>query len=332
VIYLTQEENGKGRAYGFDNMRAFLIACVVVGHLLEICPNFPGRDPMYRVIYSFHIPALLFLTGYFGKFQPRQLFRGLIVPYFLLQTLYLLFTQHVLGVRVTMQYTTPYWLLWYLPVCLYCKLLIPLLDTQSKKQQIVFLLLAVAVALLAGYDRTVGYYLSLSRFLVFLPWFVLGYYCRKYQERQLALLTRYRWPLAAVFGAAACLSVAFLASSHFPKDVLYGSYPYATLGYDAALRGVLMLPALFWIGLLLCLFTGPLNRKIFAVSALGRNTLPVFLLHGFAVRLVAYKFPWLMGSPWAILWIGAGILLLLGNIFVGELFRLLFDGRKGKGT
>jgi fucose 4-O-acetylase-like acetyltransferase len=323
---MVQEE--KGRSYGFDNMRAFLIACVVVGHLLEICPNFPGKDLMYRVIYSFHIPAFLFLTGYFGKFQPRQIFRGLILPYFLLQTLYLLFAQHVLGVRVAMQYTTPYWLLWYLPVCLYCKLLIPMLDTQNKKQQLIVLLLAVALALLAGYDCTVSYYLSLSRFLVFLPWFVLGYYCRKHQERLLAYLARYRWLLAAIFGAVILFSAAFLANSHFLKDVLYGSYPYARLGYDAALRGMLMLPALAWIGLLLCLFTGPLNRKLFGISALGHNTLPVFLLHGFAVRLIAYKLPWLMSSPWAILWIGGGILLLLGNVFVGELFQLLFGGKR----
>lgn len=326
----NKTKNNRSRAFGLDNMRGFLMICVVFGHLLEICPDFPNRDLVYRVIYSFHMPAFIFLVGYFGKFDAAQILQGSILPYFLFQTLYLLFANHVLQVSLYYQYTTPYWLLWFLLVCIFYKLLIPFIDTQSKKKQAVYLALSVVVALIAGYDKTVGYYLSLSRFLVFLPWFILGYYCKKHEKALNALWNRYRWLIVTACLAVIGLSVVFFTLCQFPKDVLYGSYAYEILGYSPMIRAALMITALGWVALLLCVFTGPLGRKIPLLSALGRNTMPVFLLHGFVVRLVAYEYPMLLRTPLAIIWIGGGILLVFGNVFVGGLFRFLFSSFKRK--
>ena len=56
----------KERDYGFDNSKLILIILVVFAHLLEISTkNYGAKCDIYRVIYSFHMPAFVFLTGYF---------------------------------------------------------------------------------------------------------------------------------------------------------------------------------------------------------------------------------------------------------------------------
>ena len=59
----------KERDYGFDNSKLILIILVVFAHLLEISTkNYGSNNDIYRVIYSFHMPAFVFITGYFSKF------------------------------------------------------------------------------------------------------------------------------------------------------------------------------------------------------------------------------------------------------------------------
>ena len=59
----------KKREYQYDNLRFLLIALVVLGHLLEIAGDFPHRELLYELIYSFHMPAFLFLSGMFARFD-----------------------------------------------------------------------------------------------------------------------------------------------------------------------------------------------------------------------------------------------------------------------
>ncbi|WP_297195804.1 acyltransferase family protein [uncultured Flavonifractor sp.] len=57
----------KPREYRYDNLRFFLMALVVLGHLLEITPDIPYKRELYYLIYSFHMPAFLFLSGIFAR-------------------------------------------------------------------------------------------------------------------------------------------------------------------------------------------------------------------------------------------------------------------------
>ena len=219
------------RKYSFDNLRCFLIICVVLGHLLELCaPNFISTL-LYRIIYSFHMPLFIFLNGYFAKFNPIRIIKGYLIPYFLFQTLYLLFARNVLGLTDKFQYTTPYWILWYLLACLFYQLLIPFFDTKNPKKQLFFLTGALIFSLAIGFETTIGYFASLSRFFVFLPFFVLGLYYRKNEERMSVVSKKIK--ILAV-GVSACVilwSFFFLKSDRISNSMLYGSYSYAKLEY-----------------------------------------------------------------------------------------------------
>ena len=67
----------------FDTMKGIGILLVIVGHL-----NLIPRDPYRRIIFSFHMPLFLILSGYFCRVKPlKSLFisdlKRLVVPYVL---------------------------------------------------------------------------------------------------------------------------------------------------------------------------------------------------------------------------------------------------------
>ena len=77
------------RNYRMDNIRCILIFLVVFGHMLTWIPE---ADTPYRIIYLFHMPAFLFLTGYFSHFNISKILTQLAYPYILFQILYLILT------------------------------------------------------------------------------------------------------------------------------------------------------------------------------------------------------------------------------------------------
>ena len=75
----------KQRLYGYDNVKFILIFLVVLGHLLEISNPFPGKDVLYKLIYSCHMPVFIFISGFFAKFHGNKIVFHLIYPYLLFQ-------------------------------------------------------------------------------------------------------------------------------------------------------------------------------------------------------------------------------------------------------
>ncbi len=173
------------RDYRMDNLKGLLIFAVVLGHMLEL---FKGNDPnmklLYLVIYSFHMPLFAFVTGVFARYQPDRIRKNMIYPYLVFQTLYLLFENQVMEKEAQMQYTTPYWLLWYLFAIIVWNLVLPLVQGKefSGKKKLLILLAAFAAAVLIGFDDKAGYYLSFSRIVEFFPYFLMGVYFRGWKE------------------------------------------------------------------------------------------------------------------------------------------------------
>ena len=270
------------RSPRLDTLRALLMLLVVFAHCLEL---FWDGSLVYRAIYSFHMPALIFLTGYFSQDDGSRVKRTLLI-YLLFQTLYMLFDAHILGTGQALQYTTPYWLMWYSLAMVFWQLLLIPFARESRPRQLMLTGGAVLLALAAGYDQTVGYYASLSRTIVFLPFFLLGYMARRTPrvraavEQGLPLLPRIA--LCAVMAAVCAACVLYLR--RYPglsAPQMFGSYSYAAYGYDAVTRLKLYVIAGCFLALLLLLMPG---GRIPLLSRAGENTYPVFLLHGFLVR------------------------------------------------
>ncbi len=305
------------RDYSFDNIRAVLITCVVFAHLLEVRNPFPFGGDLYRVIYSFHMPTFLFICGWFARYNKKKLLFGLFFPYLMFQTAYIFFQRWLYGADVLLQYTTPYWLLWFLLALLIYYLLLPIYDVESTKKRIVLWVFTLLISLVIGYDATVGYGMSLSRIFVFQPWFLLGFYARRTKLRFIPPSIKG----IIVGGLGVCIVV--LCCSSISNEMLYGSYPYAALHYHAGIRLFLALMAMMWI-FVLCFILRPfINVRIPLITTLGQNTIFVFLLHGFIVKYIGYKKPHLLETCAGILFVTCLILLLTCNPITISLFRRL---------
>lgn len=313
-----------------DHLRAVLVFLVVFGHFLEASPD--GCMPLYRLIYAFHIPALLFLSGRFARFSLRRV-RGLLLLYAVCQLLYRLFDWLVLGnpQKVVSWLLVPYWHLWYLVVLIGCLALAPLLEKISRKLRPLAVLASLLVAVLWGAIPVSGYWLSFGRLLSFFPFFLTGLYCKNVRlpsgkHRVLPLF------LSALLTAAGTWLL--LRWDALPTGLLFGAQSFARLGATVVQKVFSLALAFCWICFLL-LFPWP-SRSIPLWTGIGQATIPIYLLHGFFV-LTAKHWALFVGldslAPLSALAVSLLLTVLLGS---PELSRRMntrfFPSSKGKNT
>lgn len=300
------------RDYSLDNVRFILIFSVVFAHLLEVCVPFEGNWKIYKFIYSFHMPVFIFLFGYNVKYSPKRIIYRWCIPYAIFQCAYIMFAKFALNANIYFQFATPYWLLWYMLVCIYYQLLLPLFDVADKHKQILAILCVFIMSFLIGNENSVGYYMSLSRFFVFQPWFVLGYYCKKNNVlERLSIHPKRRF--AILFASAAIIIFLIPYLWTIPNGLLYGSYSYSNCEATPWMRAMVSLISSSMILLLLVGVKPCLSKDLSLITSIGQNTFPIFLLHGFVVKAVPVYFRYLVSSPWSVILLSCAILLLTGN-------------------
>jgi fucose 4-O-acetylase-like acetyltransferase len=308
-----------------DNARFGLIALVIFGHCLEpLAGHSAWLAAIYRFVYLFHVPAFAFLSGAVASASlDARLLRGivfrLLLPYLAFQALYALAARTPgwpddgpAGVA------TPYWILWYLLSLAGWRLLLPLFARLRHR-----LAVAVLLALAAGCADDLGYYLSISRTLVFFPLFLLGWQhhraWRRWSRRHVAP------PLAL-----AALAGLLLAAARWKGATpwLYGSMSYADLGAgvsDGLLHRLMQMAAAV-LGCIAYLSLVP--HRAHPASRFGAHTLPAYLLHGFLIKLAvaAGAFGLLARAPVPLLFpLLAGLALLCAVVLSSAASRRLLQ-------
>src|SRR3954453_4538382 len=82
------------RTFYFDNAKFILIFFVVFGHMLRsFIEDHETIYTIYKVIYSFHMPAFILVSGFFAKgFYQKgyiiKITKKLILPYLIFQLIY----------------------------------------------------------------------------------------------------------------------------------------------------------------------------------------------------------------------------------------------------
>lgn len=304
----------KARDFSLDNIRFVLIFLVVFAHLLEGNTLLINGYYVYQFIYTFHIPVFIFLFGYNAKYSLKKIIFHWTIPYFVFQNIYILFQILVLKNNAGFQYTTPYWLLWYMLTCIFYQLLLPLFDTTNKNKQIILLLLTFVISIFVGFIKHIGYFMSLSRFFVFLPYFLLGYYCKKNSvldkcANNLKLQTVFLFLSIIIIIS----SILLLRYANIPNSILYGSCSYLSCKGSPWMRIIIFLIALGWISFLFIGVKSYLNKEVPLLTKIGKNTWSIFLLHGFIVKIVQTYYPCLISSYVQLVLISCIILLVTGN-------------------
>lgn len=270
----------EGRHGHIDALKGAGILLVVFGHLIEKpSANSMVLQMVYIDIYSFHMPLFVFLAGIFAReslkgCDYRKIVWTLFFPLVVFQAIYL-----AVG-WMTGWYSysafTPYWILWFIASMIGWRILLPLLASPAG------LLVALGGAVLVGYDGTVGYALSASRTIYFLPFFVLGHL---YGLPLVETAKKHRLVFACIF-AATMLVVTLWWQHGLDGSALTGSRDYGSAPPSSAFHGLARF-LLIGLGLAALIgFSAVIPRRSTVLEWLGERSLSIYLLHGLAVMVL----------------------------------------------
>lgn len=268
----------------FDNAKFLLMILVVFSHLLQ---PFIGDQKFYHDLYyfifTFHMPAFVFLAGYFAKpltkgHKLRELMKKFLLPYVFFQVFYTVY-YWLIGLRESLkiQLLNPQWAFWFLLSMFFWQLSLLVFQKMSKKQAI---LLSIGLSIFAGYVPFLNQVLTLQRTFVFLPFFIIGFYFPK-NEMRFLLKPKIR-TISLLFLPIIYTFIAFFHGMN--KYMVFGSKPYDDyLSYP--LFGGPLRAVFFVIGLMGIIgFLSLVPREHLFFTKWGKNTLLVYLLQGIFIK------------------------------------------------
>lgn len=266
----------------FDNARLLLIFLVVFGHMIQpFTDGSRGMSTLYLWIYTFHMPAFIFLAGFFAKGSGNKkyvtnLAKKLLLPYIIFQIIYTgyYFLIGKEGWQAGMFY--PHWALWFLFSLFSWHIL---LTWFKKIPALPGVSISICIGLIVGYFGEVGHTFSLSRTFVFFPFFLSGYWLTK----EHVLFLKHKSVKIISVGTMTAAAIAIYIAPDFNSGWLLASKSYGDLGmpelgvfarlFVYATAAVMTVSVLAWIP--------KTNGRL---TQLGARTLYVYLLHGFFIQ------------------------------------------------
>lgn len=270
----------KQRDSFFDNYKAFLIICVVLAHFLNhFKPDFEIANIIRIFVYFFHVPAFVFISGYFAhKKDIKSLIRQLAFPYLLFQLVYYGMYQ-LIDHNVSFSIYDPYFTLWYIIALFFWRLILNVAEDNKY-----LLPVSIISALLIGFLPDELDYFSIYRVFSFFPFFVLGHQFKK--DRFMELKSK---PFIKYISFMALFILFLFVCRHYEAidlEVLNHQDSYENLGVDSSgiviyfILSCISFFCIFCIGFLIPLKTTPFTM-------IGKNTMSVYLLHGIIYKYIS---------------------------------------------
>lgn len=308
-----------------DNIKGLLIILTVLAHTMELIPPQPQLMHFYNFIYIFHMPAFLFLSGYLSRggteFNAKKVVSQLFIPFLLFNCVYEIawFIQNGAASKYLISFA-PCWILWFVFSLMCMRLLSPVMMAFKGS-----LALAVTIGVISSLFVYNGFVLSLSRTLVFLPYYIAGCLAWHYTGGELTVkLPRYALPAAVLF-----LSFCFYIAPGLNIVALYGNAPLAGTGMPPdkiiTIRlGYYILSSIAIISI--CIIAARFSW----LHKLGENALYIYLWHGLLLKFViSNDLSWLSNSLPLLLIELLAVALLITLLFsrqvIARLTRFLFD-------
>ncbi|NBM20002.1 acyltransferase family protein [Streptomyces sp. GC420] len=318
----------------FDNAKYLAIVLVALGHAWEpLTDHSRTAEALYMVVYAFHMPAFVLVSGYFSRgfdHRPdrlRRLVTGIAVPFVVFEVAYTLFKRwagHAPDQPISL--LDPWYLTWFLVALFVWRLTTPLWRAVRWPVPA-----ALAVAILATLSPTIGNDLDLQRVLQFLPFFVAGLCLR---PEHFAMMRRRAVRLGALPVFAAALVFAYWAAPRMTSAWFYRRDSAVELGAQPW-AGPVMTLALFGCSMVLavCFFAWVPRRRTW-YTVLGAGTLYGYLLHGFLAKGSRF-WDWYDAHPWvytppgeiAVTVVAAAVVTLLCTPPVRRVFRFAVEPR-----
>ncbi|SDI31015.1 Fucose 4-O-acetylase [Alteribacillus persepolensis] len=271
----------KQRDYFFDNAKFVLIVLVVFSH--AITPLIAWHQfsrGLYLLLFSFHMPLFLFISGYFAKKAVAQKqwikpLQKLLVPYIIFQVIYSFFYFDVENQSFHIPIFEPHWSLWFLLTLFSYYLIIHLFKFSPY-----MIIAAIVLGVLIGYGDPFSWF-SLSRTIVFLPFFLAGYFLKR---EHFTFLFHARMKILGAAILIGIFAIFYVYAYDIPYELFYGNTSYNEMGVNNVMGTIYRLLAYVVTFLVSIAFLTFIPQDKRTISQYAKNTLYVYLLHGFLFR------------------------------------------------
>ncbi|MCH5266895.1 MAG: acyltransferase family protein [Lachnospiraceae bacterium] len=275
----------------WDNVKGALIFLVVLGHVLNLyTSDFKDARIMFLLISTFHMPLFLFVSGLFSKKTVREKNYKKVVP-FLVLYFFIIIIRRVTMIIAKQEFTTHFFTddgaQWYCLVLFYYYLITIALRNVNKKY---VMICSITLACFIGYDPSIGDFLTLSRTIVFFPFFYLGY-CFEPESLEKAFLNIWiRISAAAVLVISVLIVCAQGDEIYWIRPLLTGRNPFSSLGEEYADYGGLIRFCYYFVSALVsACFIAIIPNKSKILTLTGNRSLQIYALHFVVLMLLVHK-------------------------------------------
>ena len=288
----------------FDVVKGITILLVVVGHTIQygngvsfFQENEFYHNSAFKVIYSFHMPLFMLVSGYFfyfsnKKYRVNELIKSklqtILIPIVSFSFLYFLLTKFNITDSILLSFRRFAWTLlsvkiyWFLWALLSISIVLKLILSLKNRYLIVGVCLILFAALPLLIDDNFGLYL----FFFIYPYFLLGYLANKFNAYAYLKNNRY-----AVFLVSICcylVLMLFYTESSFiytTKLSLFqnGSFSFSQLVIDLYRWGVGFVGCVAILSLISIL----MQYSVFLVDILSR--VGVFSLGIYCFQIILFR-------------------------------------------
>ena len=264
----------------FDVLKFFLIAFVVFGHVIEVGEGTRFEIALYNLIYSFHMPLFVFVSGYFSrryddKAERTKKLLYLVETYVVFQLFFRV--PSIISGNYVSGFNRPWWILWYLFSLIIWRFVLQIIPRhlfENDWRSVLFF--SVLLSLLGGFVP-IGYDFSFQRLICFWPFFTVGYICANIREVQFREILPNKCVAITYF---IVIFIAFYIIDKSFSGVFYGSLPYSSL-YGLCGRFVQLIMGCIGSLCFMGLVKGVKLPKCF--MKIGVETMFFFIYHAFFV-------------------------------------------------
>ncbi len=323
---LGEKLMGKERISLYDNTKGILIILTVIGHLLsQYMGQYASMDSAYIFIYLFHMPAFCLMSGFFSKNAEKgraNCFKSLIIPYILVYVLWLAYYNICWDKGVEFDLMRPGYAQWYLLSLITWRLVLPTFLRLRYP-----LICSIIIALVAGFFDDIGAEFSLSRTIVFFPFFLIGYYLTKEHFEKISSYKKIWGVLGLVLAAGVAIAYEQIG---LPKSMLYAKASY-NIAHCENWEGIIFRTALYGIAIFMtfCIINLTPKKKSI-LTQIGANSLMILVLHVYVIRYFTFSGAFLDLPYWqavAFIIITATVLVLVfSREFINTGFNKLTGG------
>ena len=284
------KNNDKERDHLFDNARALAMFLVVFGHFIYTyyTTRMPNSYGWYLAVYLINVPLLVFMSGYFAKFDIKKILIKLVLPLVLFWVIYDYFlciiNSKPFSISSTIQ---PYMTLWYLYSLIFWKCCVVGLEhIKNKWFKIAALIVFFALGLIIGFDQSATRDYSLSRSFVFLPFFAMGYFLKTSKFDFKKFKKENKLAVALIVVASIAFLLLVYEFKFFHRYLLFARSPYLEFK-DDAMQGCFH-RFIWYLMSTVCVF-GVIfilpSFKILPLSLFSKHSMTIYLVHGFFVEM-----------------------------------------------